>query len=65
MGSPAPAPATVMLSGSLDFTTSVSTNGGKWLSVSGVKKGSSSALTLTPEPSAIGAGTYSGTVTVT
>ena len=64
-GSPALTPAKVTLLGSFDFTTTISTPGGKWLSVSAVKSGASSALTLTPDPSMLGAGTYSGTVTVT
>jgi uncharacterized protein (TIGR03437 family) len=65
VGTPAPAPSTVTLSGSLALTTSVSTTGGQWLSVSAVQNGSSSTLTLTPNPSSLAAGTYSGTVTVT
>jgi len=65
VGTPAPTPATVALLGSLAFTTSVSTTGGQWLSVSAVTNGSSSTLTLTLDPSKLGAGTYSGTVTVT
>ena len=65
VGTPAPRPATVTLYGSLGFTTSVSTTGGQWLSVSSVRNGPTTTLTLTPDPSKLGAGSYSGTVTVT
>lgn len=65
VGSPAPAPASVTLNGSFAFTTSVSTTGGQWLSVTSKSNLTSSTLTLTPNPSNLSAGTYTGTVTIT
>ncbi len=65
VGTQAPSPATVTLTGSLDFTTSISATGGQWLSISSVRNGPTTTLTLTPDPSKLGAGSYSGTVTVT
>lgn len=72
-GSAPPAPQTVTLTapvGSLPFTAITNINspvGGNWLSVSpsiGTATASPTTLTVTVNPQSLGAGTYTGTVTV-
>ncbi len=49
----------------MDFTTSVATTGGGWLSATTTKAAAYSTLTLTPDISKLGPGAYTGTVTIT
>jgi uncharacterized protein (TIGR03437 family) len=52
-------------SSEVQFTTSASTtSGGNWLSVSPAAENTNSSLTITANPTGLGAGAYSGTVTL-
>lgn len=62
IGAAVPQPATTYLRGSFPFTATVSS--APWLSVSPSQGSEPSALTLTPNVSALGAGSYTGTITI-
>jgi hypothetical protein len=61
IGAPVPPPATVYLEGGFPFTAVSSV---PWLSVSPAQGSEPSSLTLSPNVSALGAGSYTGTVTI-
>ena len=66
LGTPAPQPVTATVTSGFPFTVQVSSNGAGWLQVTPTSGGAgSTALTLTPNVSNLGAGTYSATVTLT
>ncbi|HYL76656.1 MAG TPA: hypothetical protein VEU96_20750 [Bryobacteraceae bacterium] len=66
LGTPAPQPQTQYVSSGFPFTVSISANAKEWLQVTPTTGGSGfTFLTVTPVVSNLGAGTYSGTITIT
>jgi uncharacterized protein (TIGR03437 family) len=66
LGTPAPQPVVASVSSGFPFTVSVSGGAAEWLQVTPNSGGSgTTSLTLTPSVSSLGAGTYTGTVTLT
>ena len=66
LGTPAPQPVVANVRSGFPFSVSISSGAAEWLQVTPASGGSgTTALTLTPIVSALGAGTYTGTVTLT
>jgi uncharacterized protein (TIGR03437 family) len=62
IGTAAPSPITIDLTGGLPITTTISA--APWLSISSVQGTYPETFTLTPDVSSLSAGNYSGTVTI-
>ena len=60
-----PAGQSVQVSGSQNFTASVATSGGNWLSATPTSGSQNATLTVSVNPAGLAIGTYNGTITVT
>jgi uncharacterized protein (TIGR03437 family) len=65
IGSVAPAPQGVNISGVLATTFTASTSGGGWLSVSPVSGTTPTTLSVAVNPTSLNPGTYNGSITIT
>jgi len=66
LATPAPQPVVANVNSGFPFTVSISGGATEWLQVTPTSGGSGmTSLTLTPNVSSLGAGTYTGTVTLT